>query len=136
MAISLNIQPSGAALRLSPPPKIVSNQVGVVAQLASDVGCRYNGAWQTAVIAAGYPHLLVHDFRRSAVKNLEHAGVPRSLAMELTGHETESIYARYAIADDDARRRGVEKLVANQSAKGDEALGAGTHSSWAQNGPN
>ena len=31
------------------------------------------------------------------MRNLERASVPRSVAMKLTEHETESIYRRYAI---------------------------------------
>jgi integrase len=40
-----------------------------------------------------------HDFRRTAVRNLEAAGVSRSDAMCMVGHKTEAIYRRYAISD-------------------------------------
>jgi hypothetical protein len=46
------------------------------------------------------------------VRNLELAGVPRSVAMKLTGHLTESVYRRYAIADTRDLRVAVEKLDA------------------------
>jgi len=46
---------------------------------------------------AGVDGRLVHDLRRMAVRNLERAGVSRSVAMKLTGHKTEAVYRRYAI---------------------------------------
>src|SRR2546422_10239514 len=47
-------------------------------------------AWMTACREAGRPGLLLHDLRRSAVRNLERAGISRSVAMKLTGHKTEA----------------------------------------------
>jgi hypothetical protein len=41
--------------------------------------------WAKARAAAGMPDSLVHDFRRTAVRNLERAGIPRSAAMAMTG---------------------------------------------------
>jgi integrase len=57
-------------------------------------------AWNKAREAAGMPGKLMHDFRRTAVRNLERAGVPRSAAMAMVGHLTESMYRRYAIVDE------------------------------------
>ncbi|MCE3223934.1 MAG: phage integrase protein breaking and rejoining enzyme [Nitrospira sp.] len=53
--------------------------------------------WQAACNLAGVPKRIPHDFRRTAVRNFERAGVPRSVAMKLTGHKTEAVYRRYAI---------------------------------------
>jgi integrase len=67
-------------------------------------------AWENACEAAGHPAKLFHDFRRTAVRNLERAGVPRStamamaMAMAMVGHETESIHRRYAIVDESMHR--------------------------------
>ena len=56
------------------------------------------------------PNKLVHDFRRTAVRNLERAGVPRSASMKMTGHKTETVYRRYAIVDEGMMREAAEKL--------------------------
>ena len=68
-------------------------------------------AWANACKLAGCPDAWFHDLRRSAVRNLEKAGVARSVATKLTGHKTEAIYRRYAIADEVALAEGVEKLA-------------------------
>jgi integrase len=40
------------------------------------------------------PSLIVHDFRRSAARNLVNAGVPTHTAMAITGHTTDSVFRR------------------------------------------
>lgn len=67
--------------------------------------------WQTAGDRAGVPGHLLHDFRRTAVRNLERAGVARSVAMKITGHKTESVYRRYAIVSDADLREATAKLA-------------------------
>jgi integrase/recombinase XerD len=57
-------------------------------------------AWNRAREAAGMPEKLMHDFRRTAVRNLERAAVSRSAAMALVGHLTEAMYRRYAIVSE------------------------------------
>ncbi len=70
----------------------------------------FRRAWLTACKRAGVPGRIPHDFRRTAARNLERAGVPRSTAMKMIGHKTESIYRRYAIVDEAMLREGAEKL--------------------------
>jgi hypothetical protein len=72
----------------------------------------FRGAWFTACEAAGVPGRIFHDLRRTAVRNFERAGVPRSVAMKLTGHKTEAVYRRYAIVSDADLRDAADKLAA------------------------
>jgi integrase len=67
------------------------------------------GAWAGACRSAGVPGRIPHDFRRTAVRNLERVGVSRSAAMAMVGHKTESIYRRYAIVDAGALRDAAAK---------------------------
>ena len=72
----------------------------------------FTKARSTATDAPGVPDRIVHDFRRTAVRNLERAGVPRSVAMKLVGHKTEAIYRRYAVTSESDLIEGVRKLSA------------------------
>ena len=69
-------------------------------------------SWRSACKKAGVPGRWRHDFRRTAVRNLERAGGPMSTAMKMVGHQTDSIYRRYAIVDEAMLKEGAEKLAA------------------------
>jgi hypothetical protein len=53
----------------------------------------------------------------NSVRNLERARRSRSVAMQLTGHKTDSVYRRYAIVSESDLGAGLDKL---------HALGTGT----------
>ena len=79
----------------------------------------FRRAWENACPAAGVPGRILHDFRRTAVRNLERASVPRSVAMKLVGHKTEAIYRRYAIVCEADLSEGVKKLAALSAGNSD-----------------
>jgi integrase len=72
----------------------------------------FRTAWRLACEKAGIPGKIPHDLRRTAVRNLERASVPRSVAMKMVGHKTESVYRRYAIVDEGSLRDAAAKLDA------------------------
>lgn len=82
----------------------------------------YDCAWHSACERAGVPGRFVHDFRRSAVRNLERVGVPRSVAMKITGHKTEAVYRRYAIVAESDLNDAAKKLAALAESRTDNVL--------------
>jgi len=69
-------------------------------------------AFRAACRKAKVPGRLLHDLRRTAARNMLRAGVPQAVAMTYTGHETDSVFRRYAIVDSNVQREGVAKYAA------------------------
>lgn len=67
-------------------------------------------AWDAARARTGLRHLILHDLRRTAARDLVRAGVDRDTAKRLLGHETDSIFSRYRIIRGDDLRLAAKAL--------------------------
>jgi integrase len=71
---------------------------------------RCDKAWRTAVTAAGRQGLLMHDMRRSAVRNYVRAGVSERVAMALCGHRTRAVFDRYHIVAEGDLKEAAQRM--------------------------
>ncbi len=69
-------------------------------------------AFRTACAGVGCPGRVLHDFPRTAVRNLVRAAIPERVATEMTGHKTRSVFERYNIVSAGDLREAGKRLDA------------------------
>jgi len=59
-----------------------------------------------------YTGLIIHDLRRSAIRNMVNAGTPELIAMKISGHKTRAVFDRYHIISADDVSAAMRKIEA------------------------
>jgi integrase len=74
-----------------------------------------------------YVGRIFHDFRRSAARDMIRSGVPQRIAMDVTGHKTQSMFQRYNITDTDDLRDALRRtqLYRDEQQKKVRAISVG-----------
>ncbi len=83
----------------------------------------YDCAWRSACRRAGLEGRTMHDNRRSAVRNMIRAGIPKHTAMQLSGHLTSHVFDRYDIIDHQDLEDATAKLGQRGDIKGTVGVG-------------
>jgi len=126
-------QTKNSEARTVPLPDVLVTMLQQVDDKTGQVfdGTNLRKAWHKACVAAGlgtltkvegkpdprYNGLIIHDLRRSAIRNLMKAGVSERVAMSISGHKTRAVFDRYHIVDTDDVVKAMRKVQANVASQ-------------------
>lgn len=84
---------------LAPAARCLRSSVRSVTMAFGETSRSYSGYRREFVDAcpqAGVEGRTTHDFRRTVARDLRLAGVPETVCMTITGHESSQVFRRYA----------------------------------------
>lgn len=112
VAMMLKLQSARHELHFPEAPWVFSDKQG---ERVTDI-MKY---WRTACKRAGFvdadgkPTKMLHDCRRSAVRNMVRSGTPEKVCMAISGHKTRSIFDRYNIVSEADLTAAARRLSAH-----------------------
>ena len=75
-------------------------------------------AFNKARIAAGVPNKVVHDLRRTAIREFRRAGVEETVAMSMSGHRNRDVFRRYDITSVEDKREAMRATERYREVRG------------------